>query len=196
MSDLPKRGKLVATPAMVRAVDRTSSVSAVAPKPPLEIRRSTRLGEVYWCAFSPHHYPPEFDDKHLVVVIRGAKPVFGAHVLVPLTKKPQVDNPHGYKLIRNPNPRSADQSWAVCDHIYTVASERLQRLRDSKGVMREPERIDAADFREISLRVLNALKPFLAQAHLPVTGPRDSGDGASADTPPARAKSASRADPT
>ena len=181
---------------MVRAVDRTSSVSAVAPKPPLEIRRSTRLGEVYWCAFSPHHYPPEFDDKHLVVVIRGAKPVFGAHVVVPLTKKPQVDNPHGYKLIRNPNPGSADQSWAVCDHIYTVASERLQRLRDSKGVMKEPERIDAADFREISLRVLNALKPFLAQAHLPVTGPRDSGDGASADTPPARAKSASRADPT
>jgi hypothetical protein len=62
--------------------------------------------------------------------------------------------------------------------------------------MKEPERIDAADFREISLRVFNALKPFLAQAHLPVTGTRESGDGASADKPPVRAKSASRAGPT
>ena len=157
---------------MVEAASKTAASSAIKPKVPTELRRSTRLGEVYWCDFSPLNWPPEFDYKHLVVVIRGAKKESGAHVIVPLTKRPQIDNPHGYRLIHNPNPGSADESWAVCDHVYTVASERLKLLRDSRGVTKEPGRIDAIDLREISHRDFNALKPFLAQAHLP-TGDDD-----------------------
>lgn len=159
---------------MVEAASKTAATSATRPKLPTELRRSTRLGEVYWCDFSPLNWPPEFDYKHLVVVIRGAKKESGAHVVVPLTKRPQLDNPHGYKLMHNPNPGSADESWAVCDHVYTVASERLKLLRDSKGVTKEPGRIAAVDLGEISHRVFNALKPFLAQAHLPTGEDRGS----------------------
>ena len=133
MSLPPKRAKLSATVAMARAANKIAPISAVSKKLPLEIRRSTRVGEVYWCGFSPHNWPPEFDDKHLVVVIRGGKKDSHAHVVVPLTKIAQTDNPHGYRLTRNPNPGSAPESWAVCDHIYTVASERLGLLRDSEA---------------------------------------------------------------
>jgi len=131
----------------------------------LELRRSTRVGEVYWCSFSPHNWVPEFDDQHLVVIIRGGKKDRGAHIVVPLTKQRQEGNPHGYRLARNPNPGSAPEAWAVCDHVYTVASERLKLLRDSKGVTKEPERIEKEDLTEISRRVFNALRPFFDNAY-------------------------------
>ncbi len=169
---------------MVEAASKTAATSVTRPKLPTELRRSTRLGEVYWCDFSPLNWPPEFDYKHLVVVVRGAKKEFGAHVIIPLTKRPQTDNPHGYQLVHNPNPGSADESWAVCDHVYTVASERLKLLRDSKGVTKEPGRIDAVDLREISHRVFNALKPFLAQAHLPTEEDKGSLHGDILDAAP------------
>lgn len=156
---------------MRQAASKIAPISAVSRKPPLEIRRSTRVGEVYWCGFSPHNWPPEFDDKHLVVVIRGGKKDSQAHVVVPLTKASQTDNPHGYRLMRNPNPGSAPESWAVCDHVYTVASERLSLLRDSKGATKEPERLCAADLAEISRRVFKALGPFFQHA-----APQPAGD--------------------
>jgi uncharacterized protein YifN (PemK superfamily) len=150
---------------MVQAAGKSAPVSAVEKKHTLEIRRSTRVGEVYWCSFSPHNWPPEFDDQHLVVVIRTGRKENGAHVVVPLTKQAQSDNPHGYKLTRNPNPGSAPQAWAVCDHIYTVASERLKLLRSSSGATKEPARIDPVDLAEISRRVFRALEPFFANGY-------------------------------
>ena len=51
MSDPPKLVKLVATPAMVRAVDRTPPVSAVAPKP-LDFGARTAI-------FHPRLRPPD-----------------------------------------------------------------------------------------------------------------------------------------
>lgn len=177
MSLPPKRAKLSATVEMARAANKITTISAVSKKPPLEIRRSTRIGEVYWCGFSPHNWPPEFDDKHLVVVVRGGKKDSHAHVVVPLTKVAQTNNPHGYRLTRNPNPGSAPESWAVCDHIYTVASERLRLLRDSRGATKEPERLCAADLAEISRRVFKALGPFFQHATLQPPGDRQTPRG-------------------
>lgn len=157
----PKRATLSATPKMLEVSREKLPTPEETAKPRSHLRRSTRVGEVYWCDFNPHNWPPEFDYKHLVVIARGGKKEGEAHVVVPLTKRPQVGNPHGYKLIHNPNPGSADESWAVCDHIYTVASERLEPLRDSRGEKKEPQKVTAEDLKEISRRVLGALKPFL-----------------------------------
>jgi len=165
--DKPKRPTLTAKPAMIEAANKVPPISAIGKKPSLELRSATRVGQVYWCAFSPHNWPPEFDDQHLVVVIRGGKKERDAHVVVPLTKQPQHDNPHGYRLKRNPNPGSAPEAWAVCNHVYTVAPERLKLLRDSKGVMKDPERLDADDLGEIARRVLRALKSFFDHAYPP-----------------------------
>jgi mRNA interferase MazF len=150
---------------MQRAATKLRPAIPTEKKHSLELRRSTRVGEVYWCSFSPHNWVPEFDDQHLVVIIRGGKKDHGAHIVVPLTKRSQGDSPHGYRLGRNPNPGSAPEAWAVCDHVYTVASERLKLLRDSKGVTKDPERIDSEDLTEISRRVFNALRTFFDNAY-------------------------------
>lgn len=184
MTSGANRTTLTASEAMRKAATDALPSLPVQRRATLEIRRSTRVGEVYWCAFSPHNWTPEFDDQHLVVIVRGAKKDGGAHVVVPLTKRPQADNPHGYRLARNPNPNSAPQTWAVCDHVYTVASERLKLLRDGKGVVKEPERIDAIDLAAISQRVFRALKPFFAHAY---TDPANEGAG-ELSTPAERAE--------
>ncbi|MFC7378090.1 type II toxin-antitoxin system PemK/MazF family toxin [Brevundimonas sp. GCM10030266] len=133
-----------------------------AEKPKSQLTRDTRVGEVYWCDFSPMNWPPEFDDQHLVVILRGGKIAGDIHVVTPLTKSDQSANPHGYQLAHNPNPGSAKDSWAVCNHVYSVASERLKPLRDGGGNRKPPEKLHPDDLHEISRRVRNALNTFLA----------------------------------
>jgi len=157
MSIPPKRTKLTATPAMQAAATKSAiPLTAIRAKPLSKLEQNTRLGHVFWCGFSPHNWPPEFDDKHLVVVIRGGARANGTHVVVPLTSQPQTGE-FAYKLKYNPNPRSAPEAWAVCDHIYTVASERLEQLRDDKGHFRRSLAIDADDLREIGRKVFASL---------------------------------------
>ncbi len=159
--DTPPRKKLTATPQM-------KQTAANNPPPTIKVRiselsRSTRVGEVYWCDFIPHPHSllPEFDDKHLVVIVRGGKKERDIHIVLPLTKSDQTDNPHGYRLKDNPNPGSAKVSWAVCDHLYSVASERLQLLRDGKGQPRTPRKLRDEDLKAISIKVRNAMMSFL-----------------------------------
>lgn len=107
------------------------------------------------------NWTPEFDYQHLVVIVRGGKIANDIHVVLPLTKSDNSENPHGYKLLHNPNPNSADVSWAVCNQVYSVASERLQPLRDAKGNRLTPAKLHPDDLREISLRMRRALGTFL-----------------------------------
>lgn len=153
------RDTLKASPAM-----KTAALSkTVVKRPATRLWRSTRVGEVYWCEFNSQlNYLPEFDDKHLVVVLKGGKREDDVHVVIPLTSKDQSQNPHAYKLQQNPNPKSASDSWAVCDHIYTVSFRRLDPLRDGKGKPLTPEKINAADLAAISRKVMRVLAPFLA----------------------------------
>lgn len=156
----PPRKTLTATPAMKEALAQ-QPVPEPAAKPKSHLTRDTRVGEVYWCDFSPLNWTPEFDYQHLVVVVRGGKISGDINVVLPLTKKEQSGNPHGYQLKHNPNPGSADESWAVCNHIYSVASERLQPLRDAGGSRKTPEKLHDDDLREISGKLRNALATFL-----------------------------------
>lgn len=135
-----------------------------APPPPRrsQLTRDTRAGEVYWCDFSPANLPPEFDAPHPVVIVRGGKIQGDIHLVLPLTKLDQSHNPHGYRLGHNPNPGSATVSWAVCNHLYAVASERLKPLRDARGNRRTPQRLPDADLCEISARMRRALATFLS----------------------------------
>ena len=135
------------------------------PSPPVRrkshLTRDTRTGEVYWCDFNPTNLTPEFDDKHLVVIVKGGKIANDINIVLPLTKVAQSGNAHGYQLVHNPNPGSADVSWAVCNHLYAVASERLQPLRDSIGTRLTPQKLHEDDLRQISQRMFKALSTFL-----------------------------------
>lgn len=155
------RQPLVSTPEM-RAAVTTKDLPTQAQKPKSQLTRDTRVGDVYWCDFSPLNWPPEFDYQHLVVIVRGGKIERDIHIVLPLTKADRSDNPHGYRLAHNPNPGSADRSWAVCNHVYAVASERLKPLRDAKGNRLTPRRLADEDIREISSRLRRALGTFLS----------------------------------
>lgn len=179
MKTLP-RTTLRATVAMQKAAARNPPPEPAKPRIS-ELFRSTRVGEVYWCDFipSPCSIVPEFDDKHLVVIVRGGKKERDIHMVLPLTKSDQTDNPHGYKLQHNPNPGSANVSWAVCNHLYSVASERLELLRDSKGQPRKTPRIHDDDLHEISARVRGALMSFLS---IGIAKPAEATEGAFGQT--------------
>lgn len=155
------RQPLVSTPEM-RAAVTTKDLPTQAQKPKSQLTRDTRVGDVYWCDFSPLNWPPEFDYQHLVVIVRGGKIERDIHIVLPLTKADRSDNPHGYRLAHNPNPGSADRSWAVCNHVYAVASERLKPLRDAKGNRLTPRRLADEDIREISSRLRRALGTILS----------------------------------
>lgn len=161
MATPPKRPTLTATPAMKQAAgNAVPPASAIRAKPKSRLEQNTRVGQVYWCSFSEHNWPPEFDAPHLAVVIRGGQQHDGSHVVVPLTKRPQTGQ-FGYRLKVNPNPRSAPEAWAVCDHVYTVASARLEPVRDDDGNYHRALAVHPDDLVEIGRRIfasLNAIR--------------------------------------
>jgi uncharacterized protein YifN (PemK superfamily) len=165
----PPRKSMTATPAM-RAAAAAHPAPGTGSRVRSQLTRDTRPGEVYWCDFNPTNLVPEFDAPHPVVVVRGGRIARDIHVVLPLTKADQVDNPHGYRLTHNPNPGSSDVSWAVCNHLYAVASERLKPLRDAKGNRRTPQKLHPDDLREISARTRRALATFLSLGVAPEPG--------------------------
>ncbi len=80
---------------------------------------------------------PEFTGYHPGVIIRGASSldlVTQTVSFVPLTTKAQRADPktgklppYIYQLSTNPNPRTKDPCWAICNHITTVRLTRLER---------------------------------------------------------------------
>jgi uncharacterized protein YifN (PemK superfamily) len=50
-------------------------------------------------------------------------------MVVPLTHRPAVNNPHAHLLAKNPNPDDREDAWVICNHIYTVALGRLRRFQ-------------------------------------------------------------------
>lgn len=161
MSNPRKGGTLAASETAKSAFARQTPAPAKPKTPPATTLKSgTRVGEVYWCDFSHTNLIPEFDSEHLVMVIKSAK-LSDASLVVPLTKRDQSSNPHGYKLRLNPNDQTADESWAVCDHIYAVSAGRLRQLRNAANQIRTPFGLDPVDVEEISRRVFRVLSTFL-----------------------------------
>lgn len=161
MNNPRKVGTLSASQSVKDALSQRTPPPAKPKKlPTTTLKSGTRVGEVYWCDFSHTNLIPEFDSEHLVVVIKSAK-LSDASLVVPLTKQDQSSNPHGYKLKHNPNEQTADESWAVCDHIYAVSAGRLRQLRNAANQVRKPFPLDPKDIEEISRRVFGVLSPFL-----------------------------------
>lgn len=96
-----------------------------------------RVGQMYWVDFPHDAYAPEFEREHPGIVVRAAKKLQNdTCVVVPVTKSPQKMGTHFHTLSRNPNPKGHKDgiiAHAVCDHLYTVNTNRLRPLVNSTG---------------------------------------------------------------
>ncbi len=107
---------------------------------------------MYWCGFWTDALRPEFYKTRPVVVVSRDNRMDGPIMVVPLTTKPQGNNKWAHKLAANPNRRKPDlDSWAVCNHIYTVSCARLSQM--DGGV----PRMGQTDFDAVVCLMLKAL---------------------------------------
>ena len=139
-------------------------ISYKPPKPPLRLKSVPRFAEVYWCDFSISNVLPEFDDEHPAVIIRSGQKLSNPHLVVPLTSIDHTGDVYAHELSINPIPhRSARRSWAICNHIYTVASERLRPV-ENPAKFSDPifPRLSDADMRDVGILVRKALSRLLA----------------------------------
>lgn len=108
---------------------------------PHNLHSTPRVGQVYWVDFPTDAYSPEFEEMHPGVIIRAARTFADHCIVIPLTHREQRNNPHAYKLMKNPRPDDSAASWAVCDHIYTIALGPLRPITNRHGKPLNP-RVD------------------------------------------------------
>jgi uncharacterized protein YifN (PemK superfamily) len=127
------------------------------PKPPLRIKSVPRFAEVYWCDFSISNVLPEFDDVHPVMIVRSGQKLVNPHMVVPMTTSDHAGDVYAHRLKFSPNPkRPSATSWVLCNHLYTVASERLFPMTDRYNNPKYPK-VDEGDVAEIGRKIRLAL---------------------------------------
>lgn len=107
------------------------STSAYTPpqKIPNRIKAAPKHKQLYWCDLPTDAHLPEFWKCRPVVVLSYKNGLYDPCTVVPITSVPQGTNRWAYKLTTT--LESVD-SWAVCNHIITVAPSRLSQ---TKGVI-------------------------------------------------------------
>lgn len=123
-----------------------------APMGKVVLKSAPKIRAVYWCNFWKDALRPEFYKKRPVVVISRDNQLNGPIMVVPLTRKVQGGNKWAFKLSENPNPaKPGIDSWAVCNHVYTVSCARLEQMQ---GIV---PRMKQADFDEVVRLLLRAM---------------------------------------
>lgn len=117
------------------------------------LRAAPRIKQVYWCKFplAEQQHKPEFSStaekpERPVVVLSRQSTRRGVVTVVPLTRADQKD-PHRSVRIKSPLD-GKEASWAVCNHITTVAVSRLRQPRTPTP------QVDHDDFQRIVEKVM------------------------------------------
>jgi len=122
------------------------------------LESTPRFGQVFWVDFPQDFISPEFGPPHPGIVIRASRFMDQPCMVVPMTTVDQGNAKYAYELPKNPNPkRDKGRVWVVCDHVYTVAIERLRPMADRYAWNTIPK-ISDGDMYEICRRVDEALK--------------------------------------
>ena len=123
------------------------------------IASTPRVGQYFWVDFPHDAYPPEFVGEHPGIVVRAARHIADACIIVPVTSTPWEGAKHMQRLSKNPNPRGHAEgrvAWAVCDHLYTVHSARLRPVLDRFNRQAYPK-TDAVDLQAIFAAIRRAM---------------------------------------
>jgi mRNA interferase MazF len=124
-------------------------------KPPRvepRITAAPKIRQLYWCDFPEDAHLPEMWKTRPVIVISYKNLLHGPCLVVPTSTDPQDNNPWAHKLSVT---FDGVQSWAVCNHLYTVAPSRFSQFKGRIPLLPE------ADFNAILSLVNKWLpKPF------------------------------------
>lgn len=96
-----------------------------------------RVSQMYWVDFPHDAYAPEFEREHPGIIIRAANKLqHDTCIVLPVTSAAQKAGTHFHQLAENPNPKGRDKgivAYVVCDHLYTVNTNRLRPVVDARG---------------------------------------------------------------
>jgi mRNA interferase MazF len=129
------------------------------PRVQPRIKAAPKHGQIYWCDFWLDAQLPEMWKTRPVVVLSYKNSLYGPCLVIPTSTQPQGGSPWGYELSLSIDGR---RTWAVCNHLYTVAPSRL--AVGSRGIPRLPK----AEFNELLKRVSLWLpRPFALDGETP-----------------------------
>lgn len=116
------------------------------------LKSRPRVSQMYWVDFPHDAYAPEFEGEHPGIIIRASKKLLhDTCIVLPVTSAAQKAGTHFHQLSKNPNPKGRAQgitAFVVCDHLYTMNTNRLRPLVDAKGQLVFPK-VEAGDMKAI-----------------------------------------------
>jgi uncharacterized protein YifN (PemK superfamily) len=99
-----------------------------------------KAGMILDCDFSGYVVPEIIKKRPVVIVSANHLERGGLYAVVPLSSTaPDRQQPYHLKLENNPLPKLVDECWVKCDMVATVAVQRLDRVKLSRGVYVAPE---------------------------------------------------------
>lgn len=115
----------------------------------LDIKRSPRLGEIYWCKMPETIYRKEFGyggkEYRPVMIFSKKNKLYGTALVIPLSTAEQTRPEMAVKM---KSPLDGQDTWAVCSHIMTFSTYRFSPDKE-KGICRVPNDV----FQEIRKKV-------------------------------------------
>jgi uncharacterized protein YifN (PemK superfamily) len=99
------------------------------------LRSNPRVGQMFWVDFPHDAYAPEFEKEHPGIIIRGPyKLQHSTCIVIPVSSRLQKAGSYIHQLSGNPNPKKRELTvYAVCDHIYTINTNRLRPMINHSG---------------------------------------------------------------
>lgn len=93
-----------------------------------------KAGTILMCDFRGYVLPEMIKVRPVVIVSADHLKRRDLYTVVPLsTTAPVHVQPYHYRFSENRTPFDADESWAKCDMLATVSSDRLDRIKVSRG---------------------------------------------------------------
>lgn len=92
----------------------------------LQIKAAPRVRQLYWCDFRGDALVPEMGKKRPAVILSYRNTLHGIALVLPTSTDPQegASAQWAHKLSFQPDGRR--DSWVVCNHLYTVSTQRLE----------------------------------------------------------------------
>jgi mRNA interferase MazF len=93
---------------------------------PLHIKAAPKVRQLYWCDFRGDARLPEMGKKRPAIILSYRNTLHGIVLVLPTSTDPQegISGQWAHKLSFQQDGKR--DSWVVCNHLYTVSTQRLE----------------------------------------------------------------------